>query len=243
MQGEIRLQAFKRHMKYQFQKKLAVVALGGSIVYPEEIDTRFLRNFKKCVEQFVAKGWKFVLVVGGGRPARVYQAAAAEVVALTDADKDWIGIHATRMNAELLRAVFGKMADPVVIERRGQIKKLARPVTIGAGWQPGWSTDYDAIALAKDFGASSAVIMGKPDYVYDKDPSLFKNAKQFPELTWKMYRKIVPKKWTPGFHAPVDPIAARLGEEEGMPTIVIGKDLKNFEALLRGKEFKGTLLS
>ena len=230
-------------MRHSFGKTV-VVALGGSIVYPDDINTRFLRDFKKFVEKFVKKGTKFVLVVGGGAPARTYQNAAAEVAALTDDDKDWLGIHATRMNAHLVRTIFRKIANPVVIDSRGKIKKLEYPVTVSGGWHPGWSTDYVATALAADFGAKEVVVAGKPDHVYDRDPHLFKNAKPLEELSWKAYRKMIPKKWTPGFHAPVDPIAAKFAEGEGIDAIILnGRDLRNFEAMLNGKDFKGTIIA
>lgn len=224
--------------------KIVVVALGGSIVYPKEIDIHFLRDFKKFVEGHVKRGVKFVLVVGGGSPARTYQNAASGVADLTDDDKDWLGIHATRMNAHLVRTIFRKIANPVVIDTRGKVKKLTHAVTVSGGWQPGWSTDYVAMALAADFKAEAVIVAGKPDYVYDRDPHAFKDAKPLPELNWKTYRKMIPKKWIPGFHAPVDPVAAKLGEEKGIKAIIMnGKDLANFESLLKGKEFKGTIIA
>jgi uridylate kinase len=53
-----------------------------------------------------------------------------------------------------------------------------------------------------------------------------------------------PKKWIPGLHAPVDPIAARFAERSGLRAIVIdGKDLKNFENLLRSRNFRGSIIT
>jgi uridylate kinase len=44
-------------------------------------------------------------------------------------------------------------------------------------------------------------------------------------------------------NAPVDPVAAALGEREKVSAIIInGKDLKNFKALLDGKEFEGSII-
>lgn len=229
-------------MKYSFGKKI-VIALGGSIVYPAEIDARFIREFKAFIEKFTKKGYQFVIVVGGGRLARVYQEAAERVAPLTDDDKDWLGIHATRMNAHLIRTVFRKIANPVVIDTRGKVKKLGHPVTVSGGWQPGWSTDYVATALAEDFKVPEVIVVGKPDHVYDKDPNAFKGAKPLPEISWKDYRKLIPQKWTPGFHSPVDPIAAKLGDRKGIRAIVVSGDLKNLGDLISGREFKGTVIS
>lgn len=230
-------------MRHKFGKTV-VVALGGSIVYPNQIDTKFLKQFKKFVAGFNKKGVRFMLVVGGGNICRVYQAAAAEVSKLEDEDKDWLGIHVTRTNAHLVRTIFRDIAHPVVIDQRHKLKKLTEPVTVGGGWQPGWSTDYVATVLAHDFGAGEVIVAGSPDYVYDKDPRKYKNAKPLPQLSWKNYRKLIPSKWIPGSHAPVDPVAAKFGQDKKVKAIIIdGRDLANFGALLKGKEFKGTVIS
>jgi uridylate kinase len=230
-------------MHHKFGKTV-VVALGGSIVYPDSIDSKFIRDFKKFVEKFTKQGHRFVLVLGGGKIARTYQVAATEVGSIADEDKDWLGIHATRLNAHLIRTVFRRIAHPVVIDQRHKIKRSKYPVTVGGGWHPGWSTDYVATVLAFDFGAAEVIVAGSPDYVYDKDPRKYKNAKPLPQLSWKAYRKLIPSKWIPGSHAPVDPVAARFGQDKGVKAIIInGKDLKNFEALLKGKDFKGTIIS
>jgi uridylate kinase len=229
-------------MKYKFPKTV-VVALGGSIVHPDGIDTKFLKNFKKFLTPFLRRGIKFVLVIGGGKLSRNFQEAAAQVSRVTDEDKDWIGIHATRLNAHLLRTIFRDVADPVVIDIRGRIKKLRAPVTIAAGWRPGWSTDYVAMRLTADFGAREAVIAGKPAHVYNKDHAKYANAIPLHKLTWREYRKLIPAKWKPGLHAPVDPVGAALGARESLKAIVIdGRNIKNFGALLNGKEFKGTII-
>jgi len=228
-------------MKYQFSKTV-VVALGGSIVHPDEIDTQFLKKFKKFLAPHFKRGTRFVLVLGGGALARRFQNAAGAVANVNDEDKDWIGIHATRLNAHLLRTVFREVANPVILDSESKVAPPRYPVTIAAGWRPGWSTDYVALQIAADLGAKEAIIAGKPDYVYTKDPK-YPDAKKFTALSWRDYGKLIPKKWKPGLHAPVDPVGAALAAKEGLKAIVMdGRDLKNFDALLKGKEFRGTIV-
>jgi uridylate kinase len=246
-------------MHYKFSQ-IVVIALGGSIVHPDAIDTKFLKDFKKFLAPFLRSraslktGTKFVLVVGGGKLARRFQEAAHAVSKLTDEDKDWIGIHATRLNGHLLRTIFRDVADPVVIDARGRVAAPKYPVTIAAGWRPGWSTDYVAMQLAVDFGAGEAIIAGKPSHVYSRDPSKKSTGragrgakklppKKFDRMSWGDYRKLIPRKWKPGLHAPVDPVAAALGERAGVRAIVIdGRNLKNFASLLNGTDFQGTII-
>lgn len=229
-------------MRHKFSKTI-VIALGGSIMYPEAIDVLFLKNFRKFILKQLQNGSRFVIVVGGGRIARIYQEAANKVYKITDEDKDWLGIHSTRANAHLLRTIFKDVADPVIIDSRDKMKFLKYPVTIASGWRPGWSTDYISIAIAEHFKAKEAIIAGKPSHVYDKDPNKHNGAKELPKISWREYRKLIPKKWIPGLHSPVDPVGARLAEKKGIAAIIVnGKDLKNFNQMLSGKEFKGSII-
>lgn len=213
---------------------------------PEEIDWKFLSEFKKLVRPWL-KNTKFVIIAGGGRLSRKYQEAASRVERLTNEDKDWLGIHATRLNAHLLRTIFRDVADPMIVDSREKISarggKLKYPITVASGWRPGWSTDFIAVALAQDLGVPEVIISGKPAFVYNKDNQKHPDTKPFYEMSWKEYRKLIPAKWIPGAHAPVDPVAARLAQSKKLKAIIVnGKDLKNFGNLLRGKDFRGTII-
>lgn len=221
-----------------------IIALGGSIVCPDSVDIEYLKKFRDFLLGQIKLGRRFILVIGGGGPARAYQKAAATVVPVSDDDKDWIGIHATRLNAHLLRTVFRDEANPVIFEARGKITEFGNyPLVIGAGWRPGWSTDFVTVQIAVDFKIAQAIILGKPEYVYDKDNQLYPDAKALPRMSWEEYLKLVPNSWSPGIHAPVDPVAAMLAQKEKLQVVVAGgKDLQNVKNILDGKEFKGTMI-
>lgn len=228
-------------MKYDFGKTV-VLALGGSVMFPEQIDVGYIRRFRKFILPWT-KRKKFVVVAGGGKLSRIFQRAAGEIAPVSDYDKDWIGIHATRLNAQLLRTIFVREADHVVWDAREKVRRPTHPITIASGWRPGWSTDYIAVAIARELGAKEAVIAGKPSFVYDKDHALHADARPLPELSWGEYQKLIPAKWVPGAHAPVDPVAARLAKKSGLKAIVIGgKDLANFGRLLAGESFRGSVI-
>lgn len=229
-------------MRHRFKKDI-VISLGGSVMCPDNINSRFIREFKRLMHKFIRAGKRFVLVPGGGGICRVYQRVASEIAKVTDEDKDWIGIHATRLNASLIRTVFRDISNPVILDSPEKIKKLGYPITVASGWRPGWSTDYVATSIAVELGMGEIINAGKPAFVYDKNPDEHPDAKPIIELRWEEYRKNSPKKWTPGLHMPIDPIAARLAEEKSIVTIITnGNDLKNFENLLKGEEFKGTII-
>ena len=80
-------------------------------------------------------------------------------------------------------------------------------------------------------------------YVYDKDPSKFKNAKRQTQMDWQEFCKLVGDKWVPGAHLPFDPIASKLARKLKLTLVVMkGNDLKNLQNFLNGKKFKGTVV-
>lgn len=229
-------------MRHRFGKTV-VIALGGSLVHPDGLDVAFLKKWERFLRTELRTGRRFVLAVGGGRLARRFQEAAQAVHPVAADDKDWLGIHATRLNAHLVRTIFRDVADPVVIDTEGRLRRLTRPVTVASGWQPGWSTDYIAARLAADFHVPEFVVAGKPAYVYTEDNVKHPDAKPLLELTWPAYRKMIPSTWRPGLHAPVDPVAARLAATRKLAAIVVnGQNLANLKDLLRGREFAGTIV-
>jgi uridylate kinase len=54
---------------------------------------------------------------------------------------------------------------------------------------------------------------------------------------------MVGDKWAPGMNTPFDPIAAKVAEKFNVNVHIIGKDLGNFENLLLGKKWVGTIIS
>ena len=86
------------------KKETIIISLGGSLVAPAEIDLGFLKNFKLTLQKYF-QNKKFFVLVGGGKPARVYQKALLEFGA-KEKDRDWMGIYITRLNAEILKQVF-----------------------------------------------------------------------------------------------------------------------------------------
>ena len=217
------------------------MAVGGSMIVPEAVDTDFLKKFKKLVLKYVEKGYKFAIVTGGGKPARDYQAAGSKVSDLNDVDRDWLGIYATQFNAQLVRVIFGKLAHPKIITNPTLDIDFKEKILVASGWEPGCSTDYDTVLLAKNLGATTLVNLSNIDYVYDSDPKKNKNAKPLREISWDDLIEMLPSEWTPGLNTPFDPKAAQIAREEGMEVVTMnGANLANLENYLDGKDFKGT---
>lgn len=65
--------------KDMINRKKFVIALGGSIAVPQEINTDFLQRFYNLIKEQIKQGKKFIIVVGGGGVCRKYQKAAAKI--------------------------------------------------------------------------------------------------------------------------------------------------------------------
>lgn len=236
-------------MKHSFPKKreTVILSVGGSLIVSKKgIDTGFLSTLNLFIRKYIDKGRRFFIVVGGGQTARTYRDAGQEVIGeLTYEDLDWLGIHATRLNAHLLRTIFQDIAHPRIIENYDKrLTSWTQPVVIGAGWKPGWSTDYDAVILARDYHGSVIINLTNIDWVYSADPAKDKKAVPIKKTTWVDFEKLVGTTWTPGTHAPFDPVAAQLAKKMGLNVIIAnGKNFKNLDKILRGEPFKGTLIT
>ena len=219
--------------------KTFVLSLGGSIIVPDAVDVSFLKSFKELVLKH--SDTRFVIVCGGGMTARKYQGAAKELEAGQD-ELDWIGVKATWLNAMLVKSMFDEAYEEMIVDPTAKLDTDAR-VIVGGGWKPGWSTDTDAVHLAKQLGAHALVNLSNIDYAYTDDPNTNPDAKKLEKATWPEFRAIVGDEFVPGGNYPFDPVASKLAEEIGLKVIIAkGTDLENLDNILSEKEFKGTVI-
>lgn len=226
------------------ERERIIVSVGGSLIVPDEIDVDFLKRFKTLILEKVRQGLSFAIITGGGKLSRRYQAAVEAVTPLSREDLDWLGIHATRLNAQLLRNVFAGYVRPEVVHNPNLPIETDEPIIIAAGWQPGCSTDYDAVLMAKNLGAKRLVNLSNIDYSYTADPKLDPSAEKIEKITWQAFRTLIPAEWDPGLSAPFDPVAAKEAEALGLEVVIMnGGKLEEFGNYLDGKSFVGTTIS
>ncbi len=220
-----------------------IISLGGSLVVPNEVDVDFIKHFKDLIEKQISLGKRFVIIVGGGKICRKYQDAGKKIKHLSSVDLDWLGIHATRFNAEFIKILFGDLAEDKIILDPTEIIDFKKSLIIGGGWKPGWSTDYDAVLLGRQFNANRVLNLSNIDYAYDKDPNKYSDAKKIENISWVEYRKLIPSEWDPGLSTPFDPIASKIAEEENLEVVILnGKNISNLEKCLNNESFIGTVI-
>ena len=221
------------------QQKI-IISLGGSLITPEEIDVDFLKGFITIIKKYTDK-YTFVIITGGGKISRKYTTVTESITTPSKEDLDWIGIAATRLNAEFLRVLFAEDAYEKIILDPNNIPVTDKPIIFGGGWKPGNSSDLAAVVSAISVGAKRVINLSNIDFAYDKDPNKFHDAKKIENISWAEYRKLIPEDWVPGLSSPFDPIASKIAEENSIEVDILnGKNFSNFEKCLEGSIFSGT---
>lgn len=225
--------------------KTFVLSVGGSLIVTKEgINVEFLKKFRVFILNQVKRGCRFYLVIGGGYTARVYIKAALASQPVGHFDRDLVGIRATRLNAELLKIIFGSLAYPEIITDLAKTPKTRKPIVFAAGYKPGFSTDYGAVLIAKNNKIKTVINVSNIDYAYDRDPRKFPGAKKIETISWPAFRKIVGNKWRPGLNVPFDPVASREAAKHKIKVIILnGQNLRNLGDCLDNNKFRGTVIS
>lgn len=220
-----------------------LISLGGSIVIPDQIDKFFLKEFRNFISRWILKGKKFIIVVGGGKIARNYQKAAGQFGVKDQDMLDVIGIYATYLNASLVRSVFFKTAYSKIIQDPVHKIKTNKKIIVFAGWKPGRSTDFVAVYLGNLYKIKEVVNLSNIDYVYDKDPRKYKNAKPIKEISLAKALKLSGGKWKAGLNFPFGPPALKLAQKRDIKIVILkGRNLKNLDNYFKNKKFKGTTI-
>lgn len=229
------------------QVERVVVAFGGSVVAPPELDVAALRALGAHLEQWAAHRQLFV-VIGGGAPARRYIRAARELGVAED-DLDRIGIMATRLNAQLVdslvRGEKGRQVPTTTAEAAARADAGTRIVVMG-GTTAGHSTDQVAAELAVAAGAARLVVATNVDGVYTADPKVDATAQRLERLDYARLLDIIgdPTWKAAGSPGVIDGPASLLVARHAMPTMVVhGGDLDNVGAAVAGRDFRGTVIS
>jgi uridylate kinase len=224
----------------QQEKAPIIISVGGSLIVQDTVNVDFLSKLKLILEKKIQEGERFILVAGGGKTARTYQAGIRHFFPESPIDADWIGIHTTILNAHLLKLIFQGHSHHTLFGDPRIHHEWISPILIGAGYEPGHSTDFDAVCLANTYGVKKVINLSNIDYVYTADPKLDKNAVKLETATWAEFLEIIPKDWSPGLNSPFDPTAARMANDMNLEVSIInGAHLERMEDYLSGNKFIG----
>ena len=227
------------------KKQVIVLSLGGSLIIPENIDVKFLKEFKKVILKNIKK-YKFIIVCGGGSIARKYIFALREIK-INEKLQSFSGISATRMNARFMNYFFNINPEKGIPHKMKVLKKYIKQQDIvfcGAlGYKPNQTSDSTAVEIAKHFKAKFINLTNVAG-LYDKNPMKFKEAKFISKISWKDFDKMANKnKFSPGQHFVLDQTASKIILKNKITTCIIGKSSKQLDNVLNNKKSRATIIS
>ncbi|MDD5012351.1 MAG: UMP kinase [Candidatus Nanoarchaeia archaeon] len=226
------------------KKEVIVLSLGGSLIIPDNIDVKYLKEFRKTILENTRR-YKFIIVCGGGSIARKYISALREI-GMNELFQSFAGISATRMNARFMSYFFKQDQERGIPHKMEELKKYAKKFDVvfcGAlEYKPHQTSDSTSAQIAKEF---KTIFINLTDVagLHDKNPKKHKDAKFIPRISWKDFHKMATKeKFKPGQHFVLDQTASTIIMKEKITTYILGKDMKQLNALLEHKKFKGTII-
>jgi uridylate kinase len=216
------------------------------MLVPKEPDASLIKETARVVGLLKKQGHSVFIVVGGGHQARLYIQQAKEL-GLSSAGMDRIGIAVTRLNASMLIAALGKIAEPEpprTVEAAVEAS-FRDKVPVMGGTEPGQTTDAVAAMLASTSRSDLLIFFSDVDGVYTDDPKVNKDAKKIQEMTTKDLLKMFgSRKLEPGTKVLIDPMAARLIDRFGIKTLAMGKsEIGRLPDILAGAEHSGTTIN
>ena len=210
----------------------------------EEINTLFLQRFKKVLASFPDR--KFVIVLGGGRPARLY-IRFLEAAGCTIEECSRIGMDVTRLNAQAFVHFFRGRANKTLPRSfTDVVNLLKRHSIVIAGalrFEKENTSDATAAHLAR-YIQSDFINITDVDGLFSADPKKQKHAHLVPSISFDDFYVLAQKlHYKPGQHFVLDQHAAKIIREHKVTTYIVGSDLHNLKCLLQGKAFRGTTIS
>jgi uridylate kinase len=219
-----------------------VISLGGSVIVPKDINYKYLKKFAKLIKGFSKKN-KVIIVCGGGSTARKYIESLIKLKAGLKA-YSVVGIAATRINARLVRGVFGFRGRlPVNLKQVKYDLSKSNLVVCGAlGMKKNMTSDANAAEVADLINADFFINITNVAGLYTKHPRL-KGAELIKEVSFNDFLKRVEKiKFKAGQHFVLDQVAAKIIKRHKIKTFIVSSDLRNLKKVLKGKRFKGTVV-
>ncbi len=234
-------------MKY----KRVLLKLSGEVFKGKEdspFDGNVLMSLAEDIHKLQKKGCQIGIVIGGGN---IWRFRDFKDLKLERVTSDTMGMMATVMNALAfecalkqtgaeVRAVSAfpcEKALETYLPKRSRHHLEKRKIVIFAGGtgSPFFTTDSAAALRALEMDCDVLLKATKVDYVYDKDPVKYEDAKKYTKLS---YSEVIEQKL-----GVMDLTCASLCQEGGLPMIVFNLNVKgNIEKAIKGEEI-GTFIN
>ncbi|MFO0781080.1 MAG: UMP kinase [Candidatus Gracilibacteria bacterium] len=237
-------------MATKLKYKRILLKLSGEVLQGSRdggIDFKVVRELCQEVADVKKLGVEIAIVIGGGNIWRYRDFKDSGVERVTS---DYMGMLATVMNSMALQDQFEKMgigapigsaiSMPIVVgqylrpKALDYLKKGKVLICAGGTGNPYFTTDTAAALRAMELNCDIMLKATKVDYVYDKDPMKYKDAKKFKELS---YHEVLSRELQV-----MDLSAVSLCLEKKLPIMVFNLHKKgNIARVVKGEQV-GTLI-
>lgn len=193
-----------------------VFAVGGSVLQQN------LDNLEEFVEA-LQRDEQILVVTGAGELKEYINASNGN-----QAEKDLVGIKATRLNAQTLLSSM-EDAYPSIPEKPEEVMEAAasgKDVVMG-GLVPGYSTDAVA-ATAAELLDADLCIASTVDGVYTADPES-EDAKKLADVTPERIKELIQGNNDAGNHALIDSTAVGLIQRSKISTRIFEGTVENID--------------
>jgi len=211
-----------------------VVKLTGKLFDLGNVD--ILKSYCGIFRERFLRGYRFVIVCGGGSTARHYISMARKL-GVNESWSDLLGINISRINALLLNALLGDITYNYIPRNVDEVLTAwssGKVVTLG-GLQPGQSTNAVAMIIAELVGADLVVNATDVDGVYDKDPKKYSDAKLLPRVTINELKNLIISRSEAGTYELFDQLALSIAERSRIKIYFMnGFKPENIEKVLDG---------
>lgn len=231
--------------------KRILLKLSGEVIKGQEasgIEGKALMNFAAEIKNLQKMGAQVGIVIGGGN---IWRYRDNKDLKLDRVTSDTIGMLATIMNSLALEAALKELKADVIAVSNLSCKKALETYTpkkakeymdqgkivifAGGTGHPFFTTDSAAALMALEMDCDVLMKATKVNYVYDKDPMKFKDAKKFTKLT---YQEVIEKNL-----GVMDLTCASLCKEAALPIQVFNVNEKgSLEKAVKGIQV-GTIIN
>lgn len=218
-----------------------VVKITGK-VFDGEVGADTILRIAELLKQKLGQGYRFAVVVGGGRRAREYIELGRRL-GIREAFLDALGIEVSRVNALLMASLLAPHAYlpiPRSVDDFLEAWASGKVVVLG-GLQPGQSTNAVAAIVSELIGADLLINATDVLGVYDSNPKLNPNAKLLKEVTVEELERLTLRNVVAGSYELFDMVALEIVKRSKIPLVFLSVyDVENMARLLEGKDFTGT---
>jgi len=216
-------------------KMKVVFSLGGSVVYNNGINIKFIKEF---INYLTFANLKGAIVVGGGPIAREFIKAGREFN-FSEYENDMLGIWETRKNATfILYAMKHLNVYPKLLysSEEASIETNHYDWLIAGGFFPSITTDSVAALIAEAIKSNKLINISNVDKIYDNDPKYHKDAKPIERMKIDDFLKIAIEsdQRNAGQNFIFDIVALKIAKRAKIEVHFVDANIEKIDSIIKG---------